>query len=243
MSPTISHALLGGALAIILYVLTNSEHWKSDKKFSERMVVLVAFNSFIGPDIFTMFYAFNMDPSSIIIKPFVHSMIGWVIWCLGIMWIWYYIINIKSTEQTKVSKLSVLLLLIAAGEIHFFLDMLDNSVSIIGFADWQIRISLQDLYYISEIHEFGPLHSLIPWFTMTEMFFIGLVFMVLLIYSLFRWQLKFSLLIALMFLITIFSAFFLFGSIVFGKENDFGITLYFGILLVLPIILMIYAME
>ncbi|MHA1293188.1 MAG: hypothetical protein ACTSQJ_11010 [Promethearchaeota archaeon] len=241
--PTISHAILGGALALIFYVITNSEYWNSEKRFTERMVVLFSFNSFIGPDIFTMFYAFNIDTNQIPIKAFEHSLIGWPIWCLGIMWIWYYVINIKSTEGTQLSKRSTLLLLISAGEIHFFLDMLDDGVDLIGFGNWHVHLTLQGNFLIGMAYQYGPLHEIMPWFSMTEMFFIGLIFMIILIYSIFRWEFKYTLIIASLFLLTIFLLYFLFGSIVFGFENDLGVSLYFGTLLIIPLILMVLAIE
>ncbi|MHA1149780.1 MAG: hypothetical protein ACTSR8_16210 [Promethearchaeota archaeon] len=241
--PTIAHAILGGALALVFYTITNSQNFTSEKKFTERMVILFAFNSFIGPDIFTMFYAFNIDTNVIPIKPFVHSMLGWPVWCLGIMWVWYYIINIRSTELTKLSKSSTLLLLIGAGEIHFYLDMLDSSVALIGFGDWSIHLSLQENFLTGMTYQYGPFYALAPWFSMTEMFFIGLFFLVLLIYSMFRWELKYTILIAGLFILLIFTLYSVFGSIIFGFENDFGITLYFSLLFLLPMLLMILAME
>ncbi|MHA1337317.1 MAG: hypothetical protein ACTSPW_16515 [Promethearchaeota archaeon] len=241
--PTIAHSLLGGGIALILYILTNTNGFYSERRFTERMVILVAFNSFIGPDIFTLFYAFHIDTSKIPLKILVHSLLGWPIWCLGILWIWYYVINIRSTPLTKVSKKSVLLLLIAAGEIHFFLDFLDSSVCLIGYGDLAIYISLNKDFLTGLTYMYGPFHDVAPWFSMTEMFFVGVLFLFLLVYSIFRWELKYTILIAILFLITIFSLYFIFGSIVFGFENDFGITLYFGGLLIFPIMLMIFAME
>ena len=241
--PTISHAILGGAIALVFYGLTNSPSWTSEKRFTERMVILFALNSFIGPDIFTMLHAFNINPDGIPIRSFVHSILGWPVWCLGIMWIWYYVINLKSDEQTKLSRKSTLLLLVAAGEIHFYLDFLDNGVNLIGFGDWRILLTLEDHFLTGTSYPYGPLHEIAPWFSMTEMFIIGIVFMILLIYSLFRWQLKYTVLIAGAFLILIFVLYFLFGSVVFAHENDFGITLYFTLFFLVPIILMILAIE
>ena len=241
--PTIAHALLGGAIAMIFFSLTNSENWNADKRFSERMVILVAFNSFIGPDIFTMFYAFDLDPSQIIIKPFVHSILGWPLWCLGIMWIWYYVINIKSTEQTALSKKSTLLCLVAAGEIHFYLDLLDSPVTLIGFGNWTINISLQDHFLIGMKYQYGPLHDVFPWFNMTELFFIGIIFLIILVYSLFRFQTKYTYLISAIFVAFIMACYILIGSYVVGFENDLGVTLYFCGLLLLPMVLLMYAME
>ena len=240
--PTIAHAILGGAIAMIFYSIT--QNIEMEKKFTERMVILFAFNSMIGPDIFTVLNAFHLEElsNSILIKPFVHSILGWPIWCLGIMWIWYYLINIRSTELTKLSRKSTLLLLIAAGEMHFFLDILDDGVWLIGFGSWNIHITLQN-FYSGMAYQYGPLHEAMPWFSMTEMFFIGLLFMILLIYSLFRWEFKYTVVVASIFLATIFICYYLFGSIVFGYENDFGITIYFGGLFLLPMLLMVLAME
>jgi len=239
--PTIAHAILGGAIALLFHTITLK--WNTKKKFTERMVILFSFNSMIGPDIFTMLYAFDLDPTLIPIKPFVHSILGWPIWCLGIMWIWYYVVNLRSTEQTRLSKKSTLLLLIAAGEMHFFLDFLDYGVWLIGYGDWTILLTLQDHFFIGMAYPYGPLHEMMPWFSMTEMFAIGLAFMILMIYSLFRWELKYTYLIAIIFLGVILICYVLFGSYVVGYENDFGIILYFGIFFIIPLILMILAME
>ena len=126
--PTIAHAILGGAIALIFYTITLNR--ESEKKFTERMVIIFAFNSMIGPDIFTMLNAFKLEDvaNAIPIRATVHSALGWPLWCLAIMWLWYFVINIRSTEQTKLSMKSTLLLLIAAGEIHFFLDALDAGI-------------------------------------------------------------------------------------------------------------------
>lgn len=243
MSPTIAHALLGGSLALLLYTI--SQQWNLEKRFTERMVVVFAFNSMIGPDIFNILYAVHLDElvNSIPIKSFVHSLLGWPIWCLGIMWIWYYVVNFKSTKQTKISKRATLLLLIAAGEMHFYLDFLDNGVNLIGFSDWSVHLNLQEHFLTGESYVYGPLFELVPWFSMFELFLIGIVFMILMIYSLFRWQLKYTYIIALVFLITLFILYFLVGSIIFGKENDIGVTLYFGLLFLIPFSMTILAME
>jgi len=242
--PTIAHAILGGAIALVFYTITLK--WNTEKKFTERMVILFAFNSMIGPDIFTMFYAFRLGAvaESIPIRPTVHSILGWPLWCLIIMWLWYYVINIRSTEQTKLSKKSTLLLLIAAGEMHFFLDALDAGFPVFGFGDWRIHYSLQDLFLIDDIYTSGPLTEVFPWFSMAEMFLLGLFFMILLIYSLFRWQLKYTYLVAGLFLFTIIVLYFLLGSpILGGTEHDLGITIYFGGLFLIPLFLMVLAME
>ncbi|MFO8019764.1 MAG: hypothetical protein R6U96_14160 [Promethearchaeia archaeon] len=241
--PSIGHAILGGALALILYTITNSEHWKSEKRFNERMVVLVAFNSFIGPDIFTMFYAFNLDPSVIPIRPFVHSVIGWVIWSGGIMWLWYYIINYKAKGEERISFLATFVLLVAAGEAHFFLDFFDNGVDLIGFGGFHLHLTLQENFLIAFDYPYGPLHTLFPWFSMTELFFIGLGFMILLIYSLFHWKLRYTYFIAIIFLTTLVILYLLFGSYIVSFENDFGIIILFGGFLLVPIYLMVAAIE
>ncbi len=241
--PTIAHAILGGTLAIIFY--TMSQRWNPEKKFTERMVILFSFNSMIGPDIFTMMYAFHMGniAEQIPIRPFVHSILGWPVWCLGIMWIWYFVINLRSTDDTKLSKLSALLLLIAAGEMHFYLDMLDDGVHLIAFGNWGVYLSWQDNFLTGMKYQYGPLSDTFPWFSMTEMFFIGLVFMILLIYTLFKKELIWTYIVAGIFFASIIGLYFLFGSYIFGFENDFGVILYFGTLFIVPLMLMGLAME
>ena len=242
--PTIAHAILGGAIALIFYTIT--QHRESEKKFTERMVILFAFNSMIGPDIFTMLYAFRLGDvaNAIPIRATVHSALGWPLWCLIIMWIWYYVINIRSTEQTKLSRKSTLLLLIAAGEMHFFLDALDAGIYIFGYGDWWVHVSLQNLFLIDDIYSTGPLTKFFPWFSMGEMFLVGLFFMILMIFSMFRWQLKYTYLIAGIFLATVIGLYFLLGSTILGgTEHDIGITLYFGGLFLIPLVLMVWAME
>ena len=81
--PTIAHALLGGAIALIFYGISQYWEFKNERRFTERMVVLFAFNSMLGPDIFTMFYAFSIDTRAIQIKPFMHSILGWRVCYLG----------------------------------------------------------------------------------------------------------------------------------------------------------------
>ncbi len=242
--PTIAHALLGGAIALIFYTITLK--WNTEKRFTERMVILFAFNSMIGPDIFTMLNAFHLGEiaDAIPLRATVHSALGWPLWCLIIMWLWYYVINIRSTEQTKLSKKSTLLLLIAAGEMHFFLDALDAGIYIFGYGDWRIHITLQDLFLIDDLYPTGPLTNVLPWFSMAEMFIVGLFFMILMIYSLFRWQLKYTFLVAGIFLTTIISLYLLLGSnILGGSEHDVGVTFYFGGLFLIPLALMALSME
>jgi len=237
---------LGGAIALIFYLITNSENWNSEKKFTERMVIIFAFNSMIGPDIFTSLYAFRLGElaEAIPIRSTVHSIFGWPLWCLVIMWIWYYVINIRSTEQTKLSLKSIFLLLVAAGSIHFFMDAIDAGLYIFGYADWRIHVSFEDLFMIDTIYQTGPLTDLFPWFGMGHMFLVGLFFMILLIYSLFRWELKYTWVIAGIFLGVIVLLYFLLGAgILGGEEHDMGAILYFGGLLLLPLALMVIAME
>ena len=239
--PSISHSILGGAVALIFYMI--SQKYDTEKKFTERMVVLFAFNSFIGPDIFTLFLVFNIDTNAIPVKSLCHSLLGWPIWCLGIMWIWYLVININSNEETKLSKKSTLMLLIAAGEIHFFLDMLDDGVDLIGFGDFHLHLTLQGNFLLGSAYPYGPLHDVMPWFSMTYMFLIGLAFLILLIYSLFKWELKHTLIIASIFFAMILVLYVLFGSVIVGYENDFGVVIYFGTLLLIPLVLIYFSME
>lgn len=244
--PTVAHSLLGGAIALIFYIITNSEHWNSEKKFTERMVIIVALNSFIGPDIFTMLYAFGLGDvaEATPIRATVHSVFGWPLWCLIIMVLWYYAINIRSTEQTKLSLKSTLLLLIAAGELHFFMDTIDAGINLFGFGDSRLIITFEDLFMIDTNFQTGPLSSVFPWFSMGEMFMVGLFFMVLLTYSLFRWEIKYTWLIAGLFLFIIISLYFLLGAdILGGTEHDMGAIIYFGGLLILPLGLMVISME
>ena len=146
--------------------------------------------------------------------------------------------------QTKLSKKATLLLLIAAGEIHFFLDALDAGIYIFGYGDWNLHITLQDLFVIDDIYQTGPLTNIFPWFSMAEMFLVGLFFMILMIFSLFRWQLKYTYLIAGIFLSAIISLYFLLGSTILGgSEHDIGVTIYFGGLFLIPLGLMVWAME
>jgi hypothetical protein len=242
--PTIGHALLGGSIALILYTI--SQKWNTEKKFTERMVIIFAFNSMIGPDIFTMLNAFRLGEvaNSIPIRATVHSVLGWPLWCLIIMWLWYYVINIRSTEKTKLSMKATLLLLIAAGEMHFFLDTLDAGMYIFGYGDLSIRVTLQDLFLIDDIYTVGPLTNVLPWFSMGEMFLVGLLFMIVLIYTIFRKQLIYTYITAGIFLTSIVILYFLLGSnILGGSEHDIGVTLYFGGLFIIPLGLMVLAME
>lgn len=244
--PTVAHSLLGGAIALIFYIITNSNNWNSEKKFTERMVILVALNSFIGPDIFTMLYAFGLGELAEAnpLRATVHSVFGWPLWCLLIMVLWYYAINLRSTEQTKLSLKSTFLLLVAAGEIHFFMDAMDAGIYLFGFADWRMHISFQELFMIDTLYQTGPLTSIFPWFSMGEMFMVGLFFMFLLTYSLFRWEMKYTWLIAGLFLFIIISLYFLLGAnILGGTEHDMGAILYFGGLLILPLGLMVISIE
>ncbi len=241
--PTIAHAILGGALALVFY--TMSKKWNLEKKFTERMVILFSFNSMIGPDIFTMLYAFQLGQvaEQIPIRPFVHSMLGWPVWCLGILWVWYYVINLRSTDDTKLSKMSALLLLIAAGEMHFYMDMLDEGVHLIAFGKWGVFLTLQDNFLTGMAYQYGPLHGIFPWFSMTEMFIIGLVIMIFLIYTLFKKELIWTYIVAGIFFAAIIGLYFLFGSYIFGFEDDYGITVYFLSLFIAPLALMVLAME
>jgi len=244
--PTVSHALLGGAIGLIFYLITNSQNWNSEKKFTERMVILVALNCFIGPDIFTMLYAFRLGELAEAnpIRATVHSVLGWPLWCLIIMVLWYYAINIRSTEQTKLSLKSTFLLLVAAGELHFFMDAIDAGITLFGFGDSRLIITFEDLFMIDTIYQTGPLTNIFPWFSMGEMFMVGLFFMVLLTYSLFRWEMKYTWLIAGLFLAIIILLYFLLGAdILGGEEHDMAAILYFGGLLILPLGLMVVSIE
>jgi len=244
--PTIAHALLGGAIALIFYIITNNENWNSEKKFTERMVIIFAFNSMIGPDIFTALNAFRLGElaDSIPIRATVHSILGWPLWCLIIMWLWYYAINIRSTEQTKLSLKSTFLLLVAAGEIHFFMDAMDAGLYVFGYGDWRLHVSIENLFMIDTIYQTGPLTNIFPWFSMGEMFILGLFFMIILIYSLFRWEMKYTWLTAGAFLGIIVSLYFLLGAgILGGEEHDMGAIIYYGGLLLLPLGLMVISME
>jgi len=243
MSPSIAHALFGGTFAFIFYILSRS--LDLEKKFNERMLYLSIFNSFIGPDLFKVFFSFNLD-FLVLGNPltyFVHSLIGWPVWCLGLMWIWYFILNIGSTEENKITKGTTLLLLIAVGEMHFFLDAIDTGVHLIAFGEFQIYIPRDAFFFAKDFYTYGPLHDVFPWFSMFEMFLIGLFFLIMFTYVLFKKELKHVYIVIGIGVVVILSCFILFGSIVFGMENDIGVAMLFLSLIFLPILMIIYAVQ
>lgn len=234
--PTIAHSLLGGAISLILYAFTR----KSDKRFTNRMVILLSLNSFIGPDLLNITYTLVEDMGALYnIHKIIHSIIGWPIWCLGIVWLFYYVINIKASDEDKLSLLQIYLILIAGGFFHFGMDLLTQSLWIFGIpiSPWNEATINLNTFLTGDDYPEGPLHALMPWFSMGEMFIIGIAFLICMIYALMKDNLKLTIILSLLFLTTLLVCYWLFGSLIFGEEEDIGITLFYGAFFIGPLLL------
>ncbi|MHA1733432.1 MAG: hypothetical protein ACTSU5_15905 [Promethearchaeota archaeon] len=228
--PTITHAIFGGALAIVLMSWSKS----SKRVFTPHLVILFALNSFIGPDIFNIARLYHDTPTVEVIHSFVHSIVGFWVVALGLAVIYYYLLNAKRKKAERTPFSSIYLVIGAAGLLHFTLDILDQAVRLFPLANVWIRLGD---FHTGETYATGPLESVAPWFSTTELFIVGIAWMLVLIYALIRRGERDTYIVAGLFLACVMLLLFLFGSQLVRGENDIGWAAYGLLFWVAPIAL------
>ncbi|MBD3352398.1 MAG: hypothetical protein GF364_13000, partial [Candidatus Lokiarchaeota archaeon] len=168
--PTITHSLIGGLLAFLIYL--NSRNLGSEKEFSKSHLIIFTINSFIGPDIGKI--GVIAGAPSYIINDMIHNIIGWIIFSIPLSILYLFIFNKFKSPKVKPSPISfpsILKLIIGAGVLHLGLDVLDQPTRVFPnfslFPDWAISI---DNLRLGHILAEGPLYSYFPNFGFMELF-------------------------------------------------------------------------
>ncbi|MHA1339067.1 MAG: hypothetical protein ACTSRZ_03640 [Promethearchaeota archaeon] len=242
--PTIAHALIGGGVAFLIYLIEYEKQINTNPKFTKAHVIIFTINSFVGPDIGKMGIIFG--PISYLMNDIIHNFIGWICFAFPLAILYFFIFNkfkLPKKRKPSISFLHVYELIFAAGLIHFSLDVLDQSMPIFPnfdiFPEW--RISLEGLktgYSIS-----GILSQFYPDFGFGELFIICMFFLVVIIWTFYKKTLKITIIVASVFIFTLICLFIFFGSALTHHENDIGFTLYGVIFWIAPIFICYLSFE
>ena len=134
--PTIGHLIIGIIIPILIYFTLN-------KKYSIEIILYFLAGSIL-PDTWTIIRMFIFpDITKYISWNITHGFIAWIIWGFIFSIIFYF-------SFKKVSKLrfnQIFLTLLSAGWLHLGLDMLTQSVRIIG----DFRLEFLDFFTEFEI--------------------------------------------------------------------------------------------
>lgn len=245
MMPTFTHAILGGIIGLLFLFLTRSAH----HRFNERSVILLAFNSLIGPDFMKIPRLFFFQDNVILkeLDIFLHSAVGWVAWSFAISLILWPLCNIKARYPESVTYFNTVKVIAAAGIMHQGLDVLDTSAG--GYGSLRIvpwvdatRVNL-DLFNTGWTYPDGLLSLPSRTLGMGALFLIGLGFLVLLSWLLLKKKMKATLVAALLFVVTVVTIVLLFGSRIVAHEHDLGYLLYAGLYFVLPLCSLAWACQ
>src|SRR6056297_2799173 len=196
--PTITHSIVGGALALIFFTITNKDQgnqYLSNKKvFKKEHVIIFALNSFIGPDfakILSPFYSGDYWESVMFhrINGTLHTVLGWILVAPLFAGIYYTIFRYMTQEgkingNAPISYTHTLLLIIAAGMNHFGMDMLDNTIRVFPYYipnTSEYAYTLSDFFTGNAMAE-GVWWNSLSWFDTKFYLILGLIFMIILIW-------------------------------------------------------------
>ncbi|MHA1716106.1 MAG: hypothetical protein ACTSXP_10710 [Promethearchaeota archaeon] len=240
------HSIFGGVIGLFLYFLTKN----SKKRFNERMVILFALNSFIGPDLFKIPSMF-IFPSNLALRSlnlFLHSIIGWLLWSFIISVPYWIAFQYKARYPDALLYFNVVKINIAAGMMHLGFDVLDLSRSAIY---GNLRIVSWDESTAFNLDSF---HS--GWnyptgvFTISSirlgagiLFLIGLSFLMVLTWLLLKKKVGRATILAGMFVVLVFIMILLFGSRIVGYEHDLGYFVYASTFFLGPVVLLFWSFQ
>ncbi len=250
--PTITHSMIGGAIALLLYTLTYENLEKGGKTFQKEHVIILALNSFIGPDyskFLSPFFGREYWESTAYqqINGFSHSIIGWLILSFPFALLYYSLFRYtgqgKREKNAPISYMHVLILIIAGGMNHFGMDMLDSSVRVFPpIISKEYSLSITSFYTGSMLAE-GDLWDTLSWFSTRYYLMLGIIFMIILIYMLNKKSLKAVWITAIAFSVIVFSLIYFIGSRSVSYENDLGLFLYAMFAWIIPLYLCYASME
>lgn len=245
---TITHAIIGAALGMILYSWTLHHQ----KQFKIEHLIVFAINNFIGPDfpkLLSPFFGREYFQNLIFlqINDFVHSYVGWVIISGLLSGLYYGIFQLskeaRTTKKITITFLHIYLLIVAAGFLHFGIDLLDGSVRIVPISfgvNWIITL---ETFKTGNSWAEGPLWDQMNWFDDKYLLLLGIICLIILIWVLKHKSLKMSWGLGLIFTGIIYALIILIGSNAVENENDVGILLYICMAWLIPIILCLLSLD
>ncbi len=249
--PTITHALIGGGIALFLKTLTE----KSDYKFKNEHLIIFALNSFVGPDFPKIIYPFvdNLAESPVyhFMNMFFHTLVGWYLAAFLLTFLYYAIFRYASVEGKKgnmhMTFFQMWLVILAGGICHFAVDFIDYGVFTLPSFSATGSYGLLFLGYENLKTGFsmrtGPLSSVFPWFSGGELLLIGILSMIILIWVLNNKELKIVYLSAAIFIVFMVAILLLFGGNAVYNENDLGYLAYFLYFILYPLFLTKFSMS
>jgi len=245
---TITHAIIGAALGMLFYTWTISHK----KQFKVEHLIVLAINSFIGPDIPKLLSPFFgveywRNPMFLNFNYFVHTYLGWLIFSIPLTGLYYLIFRLgKQMRETHIMPIAIshiYFLIVAGGINHFGVDLLDGSVRIIPLffgVDWIISL---DSFKTGQSWAEGPLWNQMAWFDDKYLLLLGIFILVVLIWTLKNRSVKMSWFVGLGFIILLYGLIILIGSNAVENENDVGVLMYVIIAWILPIALCLLSLD
>ena len=229
--PTITHAIIGGAIGLILFTATQNQ----TKLFKAEHVILLALNSFIGPDLakfFSPFYGPGYWSSNTFrhLNGTIHTITGWLGFAVILSLMYYGIFRFtgegKRSGQSAVTWPHTYFVIVAGGMNHLGIDMLDSPIRIFPvFTGNDTTVWLEN-FKTGEHFAEGVLWDSMSWVDDKILLLLGIFFMFLLIWLLKNKDVKWVYLVAGLFGILIYSIIWFVGSNVVKNENDFGFLFY-----------------
>jgi hypothetical protein len=246
--PTITHAIIGGAIGLILFSFSQDKK----VKFKAEHVILLALNCFVGPDFpkfFSPFYGDDYWTSSTYkyLSTMSHTIVGWLITAIGISLIYFLIFkqskSARETGKAPISYVHSYLITVAGGMNHFGLDMLDSSVIVFpSFFNIDLTWSLET-FMTGDLMAEGLLWDSLSWVDSKIYLGLGLLFMVILIWMLKNKPVKNVWIVAGVFGTLIFGLIYLVGSNSVENENDFGFFFYLTFAWIMPLLFCLISMD
>ena len=249
--PTITHALIGGGIALFLKTLTE----KSEKKFKNAHLIIFALNSFVGPDFPKIIYPFVQNlretPVYHFMNMFFHTLIGWYFAALLLTFLYFAIFKYATVEGKKghlpMPFFQMWLVILAGGICHFAVDFIDYGVYTLPSFSSSGSYGLLFLGYENLQTGFGmptgPLSSVFPWFSGGELLLIGIISMIILIWILNNKEMKIVYFAAGIFILFMVAILLLFGGNAVYNENDLGYLAYFLYFILFPLYLLKFSMT
>lgn len=238
--PTITHALITGAVAILFFLLTQD----SLKRFKAEHVIIFGLNGFLGPDwpkLLSPFFGSGYFESTLYttINGFNHTLVGWLIESFGFGLLYYGIFlgtkEARTQGQAPISYVHATLLVLGAGMNHFGVDMLDYGGRVFPTQlSWDYRIGVAALQ-TGETWQYGPLYAQLSWFDDKYLLILGVLVLFGLIWLLKNKPVKYAIIVAIGFAAFVLSVIFLTGSVIVANENDLGYMVYIGLAWLFPL--------
>lgn len=242
--PTVVHAIFGGVVALLFHLVSKGGR----RVFTERAVIVFAFNAFIGPDIFKIPRVF-IDPGNatlLALDQALHSIVGWVAWAFLVAVPFWLLARVKASQADTLPYTSTAILVLGAGLTHLGLDVLDLSQEGYGSLSvlpWDPSTSFNLATFHTGSTWDGLVQGLPSRAGAAILFATGLCFLCLISYFLLRKRTRHAIIAAGIFVGTVTGLVVMFGSGIVYGEHDLGYLVYLSVFFFVPLALMYWSLQ